>query len=172
MTESKPFATGNSNRIDTEDLNELLKIGFKDFNIDLSGSDDNDIIQKPNRLSLPKEKDYEYSTVVFDFDDFFEIDISSSSENKINIKRQETLKSEFTSNLLGCLSDEDFEFGIRSRSEMIIREQFSVNTLATRNWLNEIFIENFPNEKILLGLLRIIGRFEEEIISRKVTQWL
>lgn len=164
MKESKSFETGSSNRIDAEDLNELLKIGFKDFNIDLSDSDYDDIIQKPNKLLLPKKKNYEHSTVVFDLDHFFEIDLSSSSENKVNLKRQESLKSEFTSNLLGCLSDEDFEFGMRSRSELIIREQFSINTLATRNWLNEIFIENFPNEKILLGLLRIIGRFEEEVI--------
>lgn len=166
MKDSKSIETGKTDRIGIEDLNELLKIGFKDFNIDFADPEFEDTIQKRNKLSLPKEKNYDHSSVVldFDFDDVFEIDLSSSSENKINTKRQDILKSEFTTNLLNCISDEDFEFGIRSKSELIIREQFSINTLATRNWLNEIFIINFHNEKILIGLLRIIGRFEEEVI--------
>lgn len=161
MQELKSIETGSSDRIDIEDLNELWKIGFKDFNIEIVDKEiADDDIQKGNRISLPKEKDFEHNSVAFDF----EIDISSSSENKINLKRQEALKSKFTHNLICCLVEEDFEFGLKSRSELIISEQFSVNTLATRNWLNDIFIENFQNEKVLIGLLRIIGRFEEEII--------
>jgi len=166
MKEPKSIETGSSEKINI-DLKKLWEIGFKDFNLDLI---DNvvvdDTMQKKNKVSLPKEKKLEISSVDLDLDFWgdFEIDVSSSSENRVNQKRQEILKEEFTNNLINCLIEEDFEFGFKSRSELVIREQFSINALATRNWLNELFIENFHNEKILLGLLRIIGRFEEEII--------
>jgi len=165
MKEPESIETGNSNRIKNKDLNELQKIGFKDFNIDIADLVTS-TIQKGDKVSLPKKKDFEYNSVVLDlgFNDDFVIDLSSSSENKINLKRQENLKNEFTNNLISCLIEEIFEFGFKSKSELIIKEQFSTNTLATRNWLNEIFIDNYQNEKILIGLLRIIGRFEQSII--------
>ncbi len=92
------------------------------------------------------------------------IDTRSSLENKINRKREEELLKKFTPKFLEAIEDEDFEFGYISKSETIIREQLEINALATRNWLNHIFIRNFHNEKILIGILRILGRFEEKTI--------
>lgn len=88
----------------------------------------------------------------------------SSSENYINQRRDEHLKKYITPKLISLLKDEDFEFGYISRSEELIREQLNINALATRNWINEIFISNFDNEIILMGILRIIGRFDESQI--------
>lgn len=113
----------------------------------------------------------------FPFDDFIieandaitvqdnlQIDISSSIENRINSSREISLRNQFTTNLIDTIREENFEFGYISRSENIIKEQLEINSLATRNWLNEIFITHYNDEAILIGLLRIIGRFEEGII--------
>ena len=63
------------------------------------------------------------------------------------------------------MKEEDFEFGYSTRSEEILNEQLKVNALATRNWLNEIFIKNFyADESIIIGIVRIIGRFSPEVI--------
>ncbi|MFY7665980.1 hypothetical protein [Flavobacterium sp.] len=92
------------------------------------------------------------------------IDSASSSENKINGNREEHLRKIFTPKFLTLIKEEDFEFGFTSRSEELIRSQLKINALATRNWLNEIFINYFDNEVVLIGLLRVISRFEENII--------
>src|SRR5690554_582539 len=92
------------------------------------------------------------------------IDTTSSSENKINGNREEYLRKNITPKFLTLIKEEDFEFGFISRSEELIKSQLKINALATRNWLNEIFINHFDNEVVLIGLLRIISRFEENII--------
>jgi len=86
------------------------------------------------------------------------------TENDINNKREKFLRNKITPELLNFITGEDFEFGFVSRSEKLINEQIEVNDLATRNWLNEIFIENYKSDHILIGLLRIIGRFDQQII--------
>lgn len=103
-----------------------------------------------------------YSTIYSDL----QIDLGqqSSSENKINFNREDYLRSKITPEFLNLLKDEDFEFGYKTRSEMLIVEQLNTNALATRNWLNEIFLKHFHDESIVIGILRIIGRFDQEII--------
>jgi hypothetical protein len=88
----------------------------------------------------------------------------SSSENKVNFNREDYLRTKITAEFLNLLKDEDFEFGYKTRSEMLIVEQLNINALATRNWLNEIFLKYFHDESVVIGILRIIGRFEQEII--------
>ncbi|CAD5246132.1 MULTISPECIES: hypothetical protein [unclassified Imperialibacter] len=167
MIETKSIETGVSKAIDIEDVLNVKKIGFRDFNVDIDAETNSDDAT-PNRrkLLLDRKKTYEDSSVALAlfFGDEYAIDVSSSSENKINLERQEVLKSKFTKDLSKCLEEEEFEFGYKSKSESIIKKQFEINALVTKNWLNEIFIENFQNEKILIGLLRILGRFSEEII--------
>lgn len=110
------------------------------------------------------EKSITDSGLEYEYPIFISPDSISSSENLINQKRDEHLKKHITPKLISLLKDEDFEFGYISRSEELIREQLNVNALATRNWINEIFISNFDDEIILMGILRIIGRFHESQI--------
>ncbi len=63
--------------------------------------------------------------------------------------------------LLSALRNEEFEFGMVSYSENIIEEELAVNALETRNWLNELFVSNFSDAKVLTGLLHVISRFRE-----------
>lgn len=85
---------------------------------------------------------------------------NDSTENKINTLRSRVLDKRFTDEFLSILREEDFEFGFISRSEELLNEQLRINALATRNWLNELFIKYFSDEVIIIGILRIIGRFE------------
>lgn len=86
------------------------------------------------------------------------------TENDINNSREYFLSEKVSPELINLINEEDFEFGFVSRSEELINKQLEKNDLATRNWLNELFISNFKNDGILIGLLRIIGRFDQEII--------
>lgn len=86
------------------------------------------------------------------------------TENDINNSREYFLREKVSPELINLINEEDFEFGFVSRSEELINKQLEINDLATRNWLNELFISNFKNDGILIGLLRIIGRFDQEII--------
>jgi len=118
-----------------------------------------------NKFSFEREKEKIL------IDDFFNIVFDGSVmpgelsiENKLNKERNNFLKDKITSQLLETILEESFEFGIKSKSETLIEEQLQKNELATRNWLNEIFVDYFDDEKILIGILRIIGRFDERII--------
>lgn len=85
-------------------------------------------------------------------------------ENQINEKRKENLHNKLTPVLISLLQYEDVEYGIRTESEKIIREQLEINTAVTLLWLNDIYVTYFSNEKIISGLLRIVGNIEEELI--------
>jgi len=86
------------------------------------------------------------------------------TENDINNSREYFLSKNISPELINLINEEEFEFGFISRSEELINKQLEINDLATRNWLNELFISNFNNDGIVIGLLRIIGRFDQEII--------
>jgi len=81
-------------------------------------------------------------------------------ENFINQKRLEFLRSRFSEELLSLLSDEDFEYGVDTKADAMVRRQMSLNKLATKSWLNTLFVENFANSSVLIGLLRIIARLD------------
>ena len=81
-------------------------------------------------------------------------------ENYVNQKRLESLKSGFTARLLNLICEEDFEYGMSTKADVLVKDQMKTNTLATKNWLNAIFVENFGDAHILVGLLRIIARFD------------
>lgn len=87
-----------------------------------------------------------------------------STENKLNKARSSNLDKNYTRQFIKLLKEEEFEFGYSTRSEEILNEQLKINALATRNWLNEIFIQNFQDQSIIIGILRIIGRFEPSVI--------
>ncbi|WP_421827060.1 hypothetical protein [Larkinella sp.] len=86
-------------------------------------------------------------------------------ENDINNKRMLHIKNTFTSKLLKCIREEHFEYGYTSMSEIIAKEQYSLNSFVTNTWLSQIFVENFKDTQIIIGVLRIISTFTEEQAS-------
>ncbi|MCK8143375.1 hypothetical protein MW871_15900 [Flavobacterium sp. I-SCBP12n] len=86
-------------------------------------------------------------------------------ENKINQTREEYLNTKITPILISLLKYEDVEYGIKSEGEKIIREQIELNCSVALNWINDLYITSFNDDKVLLGLVKIIGNIEENIIS-------
>jgi hypothetical protein len=84
--------------------------------------------------------------------------ITEINENYLNNKRLRDYQNQFSSELIGLLTEGDFEYGIRSKADILVQEKMQENALATKTWLNHIFIENFDNVPILLGVLRIVAR--------------
>lgn len=84
--------------------------------------------------------------------------ISVVDENYINQSRLLKLKKQFTPKIINLILESDFEYGIDSQADVFIRNQMKENSLVTKNWLNDIFVEKFSNPAILIGILRIISR--------------
>ena len=84
--------------------------------------------------------------------------ISIVDENYINQSRLLKLQNQFTPKLVNLILESDFEYGIDSQVDVFIRNQMKENSLATKHWLNDIFVANFPNPVILVGILHIISR--------------
>jgi hypothetical protein len=79
-------------------------------------------------------------------------------DNYLNNKRLREFKRKFTHQLLSLILESDFEYGLESELDSFILERMNENRMVTKNWVNEIFLENFSNPRIIIGILRIISR--------------
>lgn len=89
---------------------------------------------------------------------------TESIENFLNRERLHKFK-EFTINFLELIKEHGFEYGMDSPAEIFVRECIQENELATREWLNDIFIQNYDNVSVLTGILRVISHFDYNEIS-------
>ncbi|MDE0471718.1 MAG: hypothetical protein OXH57_07230 [Ekhidna sp.] len=86
-------------------------------------------------------------------------------ENAINEKRMRFLKEKVTPQLLSFIKEEDFEFGQKSESIMLVEKQLHINAIATKNWFNQLYLNYFRTDrKILLSLLRIVEYLDKELL--------
>lgn len=83
-----------------------------------------------------------------------------SIENILNDQRIRHFRSTFSKKLIQLIREQDFEYGIDTPADELVRHAFHQNIEITKQWLNEIFIENYDNEVILLGILRVLSHFE------------
>lgn len=88
-----------------------------------------------------------------------------SNENKLNEARLMELHSKFTRELLNQIRRADFEFGYESSAETFVRGRLGENALATKNWMNDVFLECFADEHITAGILRIIAHLDYEEVE-------
>jgi len=112
----------------------------------------------------------ELEELKFDFDEIFiSVDENSTNfkldENLINQKRISYLEQKVSPLLISLIKNEDFEFGKTNESVKIIEEQFEFNSVATQNWFNKLYIKYYAcDEKILIGLLRIVESLHEKAL--------
>lgn len=85
--------------------------------------------------------------------------------NYLLYNRIAQLDREFTPQLLRIMKETPFEYGINSDIDLFIHELISVNCAATMFWLNNVFLKNYSNPIIIVGLLRIIARLNYEDIA-------
>lgn len=88
-----------------------------------------------------------------------------SDENKLNEARLMELHSKFTRELLDQIRRADFEFGYESSAEVFVRGRLGENALATKNWMNDVFLECFADDHITAGILRIIAHLDYEEVE-------
>lgn len=90
---------------------------------------------------------------------------SAIDENVYNKKRALKLEKDFSQKLLHFIIEDEFEYGFENRADQLVKSQMKINSLATKEWLNKIYVNNYKNPDILIGILRLIARLKVEEIS-------
>jgi hypothetical protein len=134
-----------------------------------------DFYRKDNELVL--SIDYSIDNIVFPSSKLLFVKINSSIfevinindnaisfENKLNNRYLNEFEQKFSRQFISYLLDDDFEYGMESKAHILVLEQMRINAVVTKNWLNKIYVDNFENAEILIGILRVIARFERDEI--------
>lgn len=87
------------------------------------------------------------------------------NENMLNIARLNFYKAKFSEKFLQSIRDSEFEFGYDSLLDVFVREHIAENALATKEWMNSLFIENYNNTEIAVGILRVIAHLGYDEIA-------
>ena len=62
------------------------------------------------------------------------------------------------------IQNEEFEYGVDTRADALVRRYIELNPLLTRDWISKAYMEYLTNIPILVGLLRVIARLDYEEI--------
>jgi hypothetical protein len=81
----------------------------------------------------------------------------SKSDTVVDAKQYTRLKA--------MLQEEIAESGMVNPSEKIVESLYSEDEQKTNVLLNELFIENFHNPHIVVGVLHIISHFDYDLVS-------
>lgn len=95
-----------------------------------------------------------------------ELDYSTqgSVENELNRQRLEQLRA-FNHELLKLITDTEMEYGVDTDVDRFLRERMNQNAMAVKEWLNDLFIDNFSDIVITTALLRVIAHLEYSHIA-------
>ena len=77
--------------------------------------------------------------------------------NQAQIKKDER---KFANSLISFIQNEEFEYGIDTKADAFVRRYMGLDPLLTKEWINAIFIDNFADVSVLVGLLRIVARLD------------
>ena len=89
----------------------------------------------------------------------------SSLENHLNAERMHRLKSNFSRRFLQLVREQDFEYGFDSPADELVRKCLHENRLATKEWLNDLFIQNFGVEAVIIGILQVFSHLDYQEAS-------
>lgn len=94
--------------------------------------------------------------------DFEETLTASSSLGRDYAGEEQLVKEKklFANELISLIRNEEFEYGIDTKADVLVRRYMELNPLLTKEWLNTIFVDNFADVFILVALLRIIARLD------------
>jgi len=116
----------------------------------ISNFNENKIIPSINNISI----------TLNDINTNYVISADKEIESKIQY-----LNNKISPLLISLIKSEVFEFGQKSESIKLIEEQLQNNKMATQNWFNSLYLKYFmSDDKILIGLLRIVEYFEEKML--------
>ena len=84
----------------------------------------------------------------------------TSVENKLNQQRLKTFREKFEKEFIQYIKEETFEYGIDTQVDKFLRNCLDLNSAITKEWINLIFINNYMNDEIIAGILRVISHFD------------
>jgi hypothetical protein len=96
------------------------------------------------------------------------LDIAASDislENSLNRQRMDRFRAEFFAKLLKLLREQDFEYGVDTPADELVRKSFSENISIAKEWLNQLFVENYDDQTVLMGILRVLSHFEYQEVA-------
>lgn len=88
----------------------------------------------------------------------------ASVENRRNEERLAGLR-QFTARVVALTRECIFECGFENELDSFLRECLAKDGMATKEWLNEIFLEHFEDVSVVVGILRAIAHLEYDEIS-------
>lgn len=69
-----------------------------------------------------------------------------------------------TENFLNMLRNDIFEAGYSSSSEIFFKSMLEKDSADTKKWLNTVYLNNFYDVKVLVGILHIISHLDYETV--------
>ena len=90
---------------------------------------------------------------------------STSDENEINKSRLNIFEKDFSARLISFILGEHFEYGYDNQADILVRDLMSKNKIVTKEWLNNIYNRNYGKSDIMIGIFRLIARFNPEDIN-------
>ena len=88
-----------------------------------------------------------------------------SLEISLNRQRMGRFRAEFSTRLLRLLREQDFEYGVDTPADELVRKSFSENRSIAKQWLNQLFVENYGDKVVLTGILRVLSHFEYQEVA-------
>ena len=89
----------------------------------------------------------------------------SSIENLLNVRRMRRFRADFSTRLLKLLHEQDFEYGVDTPADELVRKSLYENESIAKEWLNRLFVENYGDQTVLIGILRVLSHFEYQEIA-------
>ena len=93
----------------------------------------------------------------------FEEGLTASSSLAWDYDSEKQLRKEeelFAKELISLILNEEFEYGIDTKADALVQNSMELNSFLTKEWINTIFLDNFTDVSILIGLLRVIARLD------------
>lgn len=85
---------------------------------------------------------------------------TAASKDHPNIEAQHRKISNFVNGFIESFSSDNFEFGKKSNTEKYVLEWLKKDKFLTQTGLNQVFIQNIKNIRIMTALLQIISHIE------------
>jgi len=116
---------------------------------------------------LINSDNYLYSPPVLDIIKNEDNTVSSffRSKARSNAEFRKHLVEKFEPIFVSTLKSQELEIDYRNQIEILLEELFQENQLATKDWLNDVYVEHFQDSRFLINILKIIGNFDKELLS-------
>ncbi|NKB32542.1 MAG: hypothetical protein GKR91_05530 [Pseudomonadales bacterium] len=93
---------------------------------------------------------------------FIGVDISwagtdLSIENELNEQRLEEFNNKHKVTFLNLVMEDSLESGMISPADRLVKQLMRENSTVAKEWLNRLFINNFKDENVCLGILSVLS---------------